>query len=49
MLRIDVRTVRRWIGDGHVESVKVGAQYRIPVRSLERFLGVDMSVVRGHA
>jgi excisionase family DNA binding protein len=47
LLRIDVRTVRRWIGDGQVESVKVGAQYRIPRRSLERFIGATIEQLAG--
>jgi excisionase family DNA binding protein len=36
-----VRTVRRWIADGALDSVKVGGLRRVTAASLDRFIGVE--------
>ena len=38
LLPIDVRTVRRWIKDGTLPSVKVGGARLVPVGDLEKVL-----------
>lgn len=40
LLRVDVKTVRRWCADGQVShALKVGREWRIPRVGLEQFLG----------
>ena len=48
LLRIDVRTVRRWAGDGQVNGVlKAGRTWRLPRVEVERFLGRTLASVLG--
>jgi excisionase family DNA binding protein len=36
-------TVRRYVREGRLETVKVGARHRITRNALERFLGADVA------
>lgn len=40
-LGCSIRTVRRWIADGSLDSVKVGGLRRVTAASLDRFIGVE--------
>ena len=40
ILQCDVRTVRRRIADGTIPAVRIGAEYRVPVRWLCERAGV---------
>lgn len=38
MLSVSERTVRRWIADGKLESIKIGGQIRITNDGLNKFI-----------
>ncbi|QCX97447.1 DNA-binding protein (plasmid) [Bacillus cereus ATCC 14579] len=38
MLSVSERTVRRWIADGKLESIKIGGQVRITNDGLNKFI-----------
>ena len=38
-LRVDERTVRRWLDEGHLDGFKVGRQWRIPLKNAIAFAG----------
>lgn len=47
LLRIDVRTVRRWCGDGQIAHARiVGRHWRVPRVELERFIGHALADLR---
>jgi len=40
-LKIDIRTVYRWIKEGSLKAVKIGRFWRISESELKRLLGED--------
>lgn len=38
LLKVDLRTVYRWIREGKLEALKAGSQWRIEESALEEFL-----------
>lgn len=42
LLGLHVKTVRRYVREGRIESTRVGKQYRISHQSLEAFTGADL-------
>lgn len=48
LLRVDVRTIRRWCGDGQVKGARlVGRTWRLPRVEVERFLGHTLAELVG--
>lgn len=41
ILRVQVTSVNRYIRQGKLKAVKIGAQYRITVEEFKRFSGQD--------
>ncbi len=41
LLGVSERTVRRWITDGTLSSVKIGGTRLVPQRELDRLLGAE--------
>lgn len=38
LLRVSIKTIRRWIDGGDLTAAKLGAQWRIRPRDLDRFV-----------
>lgn len=42
-LKLNIRTVYKWIRENKLNAIKVGDLWRIPESELQRFLGLDGS------
>lgn len=40
-LKLNIRTVYKWIRENKLNAIKVGDLWRIPESELQRFLGLD--------
>ena len=38
MLKVNARTIRRWIDKGYIQAKKIGGRWRIPASEVERLL-----------
>jgi excisionase family DNA binding protein len=47
LLGVSYETVRVWLRDGKLRSIKVGARYRIPESEVHAILGDEASTDRG--
>lgn len=40
-LKVDPRTITRWISSGKLKAAKIGREWRIPKSEIERLLKID--------